>query len=150
LDELDAALGFARCESLPPTAAELLLHVQLRMVDLRARLMTPNKPAGGGAAKQATELDAETALLEQAIDRFQSGLKPLDTFIIPGGSRAAAALHLARAVCRRAERRLVALRRAEPVAVAPPMMAYVNRLSDLLFVLARAANAAAGVADELC
>lgn len=143
LDELDAALGLARCETLPPTAAELLERVQRRLVELRAELMCR-------ASNRALELDADTALLEQAIDRFQSCLKPLETFIVPGGSRAAAVLHLARAICRRAERRVVALMRAEPEAVAPPILAYVNRLSDLLFVLARAANEHAGIPDAHC
>ena len=109
------------------------------MVDVRAQLAT---------VPQKRFLEPlrfrDVAAIEQAIDRYEAKLDPLEVFILPGGSRAAAILHLARAVCRRAERRLVSLMRAEPPAVPPPLLAYVNRLSDLLFVLARAANAQAG------
>jgi cob(I)alamin adenosyltransferase len=85
--------------------------------------------------------------LEVAIDRFEAGLSPLKTFILPAGTRAAAALHLARTVCRRAERRVLTLSAAPNETVSPQVIVYLNRLSDLLFVLARAANAAAGSAD---
>jgi cob(I)alamin adenosyltransferase len=85
------------------------------------------------------------AFLEQTIDRLEGELEPLRQFILPGGTPAAAHLHLARAICRRAERWAVALAREE--AISPHVGVYLNRLSDCLFVLARAANARAGVAD---
>jgi cob(I)alamin adenosyltransferase len=145
LDELDAWLGLARCEPLPAGAAALLEQIGRRMVDVRAELATV-PPAQFAAAVAPRDVEA----IEQAIDRYQAKLAPLEAFILPGGCRAAAILHLARAVCRRAERRLVSLGRVEPQAVRPPLAAYLNRLGDLLFVLARAANAQAGVADEPC
>ena len=142
-DELDAWLGLARCEPLPGDAATLLERVQRRMVAVRARLADARSPQN--APDAVTAEDVET--IERAIDRFEATLEPIKTFILPAGNRAAATLHVARAVCRRAERRLVTFARTEPDAVAPPLLAAVNRLSDLLFVLARAANAQAGVAD---
>jgi cob(I)alamin adenosyltransferase len=144
-DELDAWLGLVRCEPLPEGAAALLERIQRRMVDLRAQLVTV-PPAQSIA--EITPEDVEA--LEHAIDRYDSKLEPVNKFILPGGSRAAAMLHVARAVCRRAERELVSLARAEPPSVAPPFFAYINRLSDLLFVLARAANAQADIADTPC
>ena len=85
--------------------------------------------------------------LEAEIDRQEASLSELRQFILPGGTRAAAALHLARTVCRRAERRLVAAMRAGPEQIAPTLLAYLNRLGDLLFVLARGANAAVSRPD---
>jgi cob(I)alamin adenosyltransferase len=91
--------------------------------------------------------EREIVALEAAIDRFDAGLAPLKTFILPGGTRAAAALHLARTVCRRAERRVITLAAETREPISPLVVVYLNRLSDLLFVLARAANGAAGQAD---
>ena len=91
--------------------------------------------------------DREIAALEQAIDQLEATLPPLRQFILPTGSRACAALHLARAICRRAERRVVSLARMEPGRVSNENAVYLNRLSDFLFVVARAANAAAGNSD---
>jgi len=144
-DELDAWLGLVRCEPLPEDAAALLERIQCRMVDLRAALATVSS-----AQSTAVITSKDVEALERAIDRYDATLAPLETFILPAGSRAAATLQVARAVCRRAERRLVSLARAEPGAVAPALLAYVNRLSDLLFVLARSANAQAGIADTPC
>ncbi|MCE5266950.1 MAG: cob(I)yrinic acid a,c-diamide adenosyltransferase [Planctomycetaceae bacterium] len=140
LDELDAWLGLARCEKLPDGAAAILERIQRRLVDLRAELVSAKSEAGEAQC-------SEVAALEQAIDCYEANLAPLEEFILPGGSRAAATLHVARAVCRRAERRLVTLTRTEPAAVSSRCLAYINRLSDLLFVLARAANGHAGIAD---
>ena len=109
---MDAWLGLARCEPLPAGAAALLEPIGRRMVDVRAELATV--PPAQYAAAVAP---ADVAAIEQAIDRYQAKLDPLEAFILPGGCRAAAVLHLARAVCRRAERRLVSLGRAEPPAV---------------------------------
>jgi cob(I)alamin adenosyltransferase len=89
--------------------------------------------------------DAAIAALEARIDGFEAELPPLERFVLPGGTSSAAAFHLARTVCRRAERQAVALDRAE--SLAPSAVQYLNRLSDLLFVLARVANHRAGVAD---
>ncbi|MEN6451514.1 MAG: cob(I)yrinic acid a,c-diamide adenosyltransferase [Thermoguttaceae bacterium] len=144
LDELDAWLGLVRCEPLPDGAAALLEAIQRRIVFLRADLVTTM------ASRGVAPCSCDAASIERAIDRYEAALKPLEAFILPGGCRAAATLHLARAVCRRAERRLVTLARLESTAVSPSCLAYVNRLSDLLFVLARAANAQAGIADTPC
>jgi cob(I)alamin adenosyltransferase len=143
LDELDAWLGLARCEMLPEGVDPLLEGLQRRLVRLRTELATVGDIASGSAELCSTDVEQ----IEQAIDRYDGHLEPLDTFILPGGSRPAAVLHVARAVCRRAERRLVSLLRAEPRAVSPAFLCYVNRLSDLLYVLARAAN---GHADVPC
>jgi len=144
LDELDALLGLARCEPLPEGATEVLDRIQRRMVAIRAELVSPLQ------ARADPLGPADVERLERAIDRHDAKLEPLRTFIVPGGSRSAAVLHVARAVCRRAERRLVSLSRAEPSAVSPPLLAYVNRLSDLLFVLARSSNAQAGIDETPC
>jgi cob(I)alamin adenosyltransferase len=86
--------------------------------------------------------------IEDAIDRFEATLPPLSAFILPGGCHAAALLHVARTICRRAERRLVALQQTEPDAISSSQLVYLNRLGDLLFVLARAANQQTGVSDS--
>jgi cob(I)alamin adenosyltransferase len=137
MDELDAWLGLARCETLPGGVGDLLEQIQGRMVALRAEL------ADATAARSYAGAigPGDVKLIEQAIDQYNSMLPPLHAFLVPGGARGAALLHVARTVCRRAERRLVTLARAEPQAVSAAMLAYINRLGDLLFVLARAANA---------
>ena len=89
----------------------------------------------------------DVAEIERVIDRYEAEFEPAETFILPAGSRAAAVLHLARAVCRRAERRLVSLGKGCPQPLSAELLSYTNRLSDLLFVLARSANAQAGIAD---
>ena len=142
LDELDALLGLARCEPMSEDVAALLERIQRRMVAVRAEVVAPATPARIDAVGPP-----DIGELERAIDLHDAKLEPLTTFIVPGGSRAAAVLHVARAVCRRAERRLVSLARAEPSSVSPSLLAYVNRLSDLLFVLARLSNAQAGHGD---
>jgi cob(I)alamin adenosyltransferase len=136
LDELDAFLGLARCEPLPDGVAELLEQIQRRMLHLRAELASV--AATGIEFRIVDSSDVEA--IERAIDRYDAELPPLHNFIVPGGTRGSAVLHVARTVSRRAERRLVTLAALEPQAVSPALMAYVNRLSDLLFVLARAAN----------
>lgn len=143
VDELNAVLGIARCAQLPADVDALLARVQHELFDLGAELATPD-PAkfnmrGLGAAQIQT--------LEQAIDTFEAELAPLKQFILPGGTLGAAQLHLARTVCRRAERRIVALAAVEPIA--SELVVYLNRLGDLLFVLARLANARAGQQDVL-
>ena len=131
VDELNAALGLARAESLPPEIDTLLARIQNELFDLGAELATPNPAAHGMAVLGPAHCEA----LEQAIDRHEAGLPPLKEFILPGGSRGAAALHLARTICRRAERRLVTLANSSAEPVSANLVIYLNRLGDLLFVL---------------
>jgi cob(I)alamin adenosyltransferase len=146
LDEVNAALGVARMELgrsgiAPWGLDELLAQVQHRLFDVGAELAIPPTPKASAGSLS----DADVVALESAIDRQEAGLSRLRTFILPGGSPAGAYLHLARCVCRRAERRLVALAAADPVR--GEVLRYLNRLGDLLFVLARAVNEANRVAD---
>lgn len=142
VDELNAALGCVSALSPLPEIATLLTRLQEILFELGAELATattakaPPAPIGDGLIHE----------LEQAIDTLESGLDPLRSFILPGGSQVAAALHLARTVCRRAERRLVAMF-AEEAASRPAPLVLLNRLSDLLFVMARYANHAEGISD---
>jgi cob(I)alamin adenosyltransferase len=136
VDELNAHLGAARAQARSREMAAVLGEIQHRLFDLGAELATP--PARAVPAGVRGE---DVRALEQVIDRYQQRLPPLRAFILPGGTGLAASLHVARAVCRRAERRVVALSRVEPVRA--EALQYLNRLSDLLFVLARAANRAA-------
>ncbi len=143
VDELNAHLGVVRAEAADAETADLLDELQHRLFDLGAELATPADAAGAASPIG----DEAVARLERAIDRLQERLPPLREFILPGGTPLAASLHVARTVCRRAERRLVTLAREEPVR--PALLRYLNRLSDLLFVLARAANARAGRPDVI-
>ena len=146
VDELNAAIGLAR--ALDPTALgdALLDDIQRDLFAIGGQLASP-EPAKVAKALAKAALSAErVAALERAIDSTEATLAPLDGFILPGGTPKAAALHFARTVCRRAERSVVTLSREAPP-IAPSVLPYLNRLSDLLFVLARGANAAAGRAD---
>jgi cob(I)alamin adenosyltransferase len=137
VDELNSVLGLvvANCPDCPEVA--LIHEIQNDLFDVGADLCVP--PAGGEGADQALRVVAvQVEKLERAIDRLNEGLQPLRSFILPGGTPAAAWLHLARAVCRRAERTVVTLMRDEKVNV--QVLIYLNRLSDFLFVLARIAN----------
>jgi len=138
VDELNAVLGVLLCEALPDEVRTLLIGVQHDLFDLGGELSVP----GGAFLK-----DSQPGRLESAIDRFNGELEPLKEFILPGGTRAAALSHLARTVCRRAERAVVALAQAETVSAVARQ--YLNRLSDLLFVLARWLNRHAGHGDVL-
>lgn len=141
LDELNAVLGVARAEGLSARSDEILLSLQNQMFDLGAELAAPD------AAKHGAQFltDEVLAKLEEWIDLLEAELPPLKAFILPGGAPASAALHLARCVCRRAEREIVTL--SETVQVRPLVLKYANRVSDLLFVLARTVNLEAEVAD---
>ncbi len=143
VDELNAFLGLARAEGLPPEIDAVLARLQNELFDLGAELATRDPRAQGTALIK----EAQIAVLEQAIDRFEEGLSPLKQFILPGGTKAAALLHVARTVCRRAEREVVFLANVPDEKVSPHLIVYLNRVSDLLFVLARAANAISGVPD---
>ena len=142
VDELNAVLGLVAVSV--PDYAELPLvnRVQNDLFDLGADLCVP-APHDESAAETGLRVTApQVAALEVAIDRLNAPLAPLNSFVLPGGSPAAAWLHLARTVCRRAERAVVTLAHTEPVN--PHAVAYLNRLSDLLFVMSRAANHAPG------
>jgi cob(I)alamin adenosyltransferase len=141
VDELNAVLGLTRCHSAGTPLEEDLSHIQNWLFDLGAELATPS---GSRFVNQAIG-DGQITYLEQSIDRQTEQLPPLRQFILPGGSELAAHLHLARAVCRRAERELVRHEREEPLRSEPRI--FLNRLSDWLFVSARTANALASVKD---
>lgn len=147
VDELNAVLGQTRAVAVPQAIDEVLATIQHRLFTLGAELaIASGKKAGGDRdQEQVDQHDVET--LEAAIDRFEETLEPLREFVLPGGTPAAAQLHVARSVCRRAERRLITLAKQPNETVRDLLIVYLNRLSDLLFVLARAANAAAGHAD---
>lgn len=139
VDELNCLIGVARCEALPPRVAEELLAIQQDLFDLGGDLATA--PAGPAEAHLPRLTEDQVRRLETAIVAGTAHLEPLATFVLPGGSRAAALLHLARAVARRAERDAFSLQQAEGEAnVNPLCLTYLNRLSDLLFVWARLAN----------
>lgn len=141
VDELVAALGLARADAADPDLAAALSRVQAELYLLMADLAAP----GEGEAPASRLPEDAVARLERLIDETDKRLPPLRDFVMPGETRLSAALHLARAVCRRAERNVVSLARETPVA--ERALAYLNRLSDLLFVLARWAAHAAGRPD---
>lgn len=143
VDELNACLGAAHAAGLDPDLSLALQDIQKELFAVGARLADPSSRISGRVTKAAVT-DADVARLEQTIDRLETELPPLRRFILPGGSPAGALLHLARTVCRRAERRVIAL---GAQAVDPIVVVYLNRLSDLLFVMARAANHRAGVPE---
>lgn len=143
VDELNAVLGLALAEPLDGDLADILRAIQRDLFALGGRLADPSHKIAARIGKVALSSD-DTARLESWIDRLESELPPLRRFILPGGARAGALLHLARTVCRRAERRIVLL---GVDALEAELLAYVNRLSDLLFVLARAVNRRAGLAE---
>lgn len=136
VDELNAILGIARMGG-PAAIRRLIASIQHDLFDLGADLCVP---AGGSPhARRALRIAAaQPARLEAEVARVNRGLRPLTSFVLPGGTATAAVLHLARTVCRRAERRVVSLAGRE--SVNPEILRYLNRLGDLLFVLARAAN----------
>ena len=144
VDELNAWLGAMRAHpGLDPDIEGILNHLQRDLLALGARLADPEERIAGRVTKAALS-EADVQRLETWIDRFEDELSPLRQFVLPGGSAAGAGLHLARTVCRRAERRIVALGTDR---VEPESLAYINRLSDLLFVFARVVNRRAGVAE---
>jgi cob(I)alamin adenosyltransferase len=143
LDELNAGLGLARSLGLPAEVDALVARLQDQLFTVGSILATP---AGTKAASHIPVLQPEwVAAMEQDIDAFEAELTPMTNFILPGGTPGASAVHLSRTVCRRAERRVVPLLREGKVA--PEVGVFLNRLSDLLFVVARLVNHRAGVPD---
>lgn len=142
VDELNAWLGLARAARLDADLDQPLVRIQQDLFALGAQLADPGERIAARVVK-ASLADADVERLEALIDRLESELPPLRRFVLAGGSPAGAALHVARTVCRRAERKIVSL---TPVPDAV-LIKYVNRLSDLLFVLARAVNHRAGVPE---
>ena len=143
VDELNSTLGWARVAATDPELLSLLNRIQTELFELGAELgsTADRKKKGGVPSLGETQVEA----LEQAIDHFEADLPPLKTFVLPGGTELAARFHVARCVCRRAERALVLLGAQETLR--GELLRYLNRLSDLLFVLARHANHAAAVPD---
>ena len=144
VDELNAALGMVRAAGLPAEFDRVVARVQNELFDLGAELATPNPGKMGTATIGALQI----AALEQEIDDWDAKLPPLKQFILPGGTATAAGAHFARTVCRRAERRVLTLGEQPGGSIRYEVVIYLNRLSDWLFVLARAINAAAGRGDE--
>jgi cob(I)alamin adenosyltransferase len=144
VDELNSWIGLARAENVDADCERILRAVQNDLFALGADLATP-RDGNPSATKVAAFGDAPLGVLDKAIDALESRIAPLTTFILPGGSRAASVLHLARAVCRRAERSVVALAHQERVTASA--IRYLNRLSDVLFLLARLQNAHDGAPE---
>lgn len=145
VDELNAAIGVARATGPLPRIDEVLVSIQRDLFAIGSLLATPDREKMAQHLEKAQVTDARIAELERAIDDCERELEPLRAFILPGGTPRAAALHVARTVCRRAERSVVALRRNEDL---PEIVViYLNRLSDLLFMLARVANRESGAAE---
>ncbi len=144
VDEVNSVLGLALARGLPVPFDAWLARVQNELFDLGADLSVPLEDAKRDRLRVTSD---QVDWLEERCDEANERLEPLRSFVLPGGTEAAALLHVARTICRRAERLVVALD-AES-SVNPEALAYLNRLSDLLFILARAANASEGVAEPL-
>lgn len=138
IDELNSTIGLLRTENLPDKMDDLLGHIQHDLFDMGAELCIPGT---------TTLTPDHVGRIDDAIKHYNKALAPLKEFILPGGTRGAALAHVARTVCRRTERSVITLHHAEPVADAPRQ--YLNRLSDLCFVLARTLNQAHDKADTL-
>ncbi|MBM4192874.1 MAG: cob(I)yrinic acid a,c-diamide adenosyltransferase [Gemmatimonadetes bacterium] len=145
VDELNASLGVVRAVEMMPRIDEVLAPIQRDLFAIGALLATPHPEEHRKQLEKARLTDRRIAQLEQAIDDGEDELQPLKAFIMPGGTPKAASLHVARTVCRRAERAVVRLRQEADVPAI--VIVYLNRLSDLLFVLARVANRRAGASE---
>jgi cob(I)alamin adenosyltransferase len=143
VDEVNACLGAALAAGVDADITAVLTAIQKDLFAVGARLADPSSRIANRVTKAAVTAQ-QTDMLEATIDRLESELPPLRRFILPGGSPAGSLLHLARTVCRRAERRVVGL---GTDAIEPGVVIYLNRLSDLLFVMARAVNHRAGVPE---
>ncbi|PYP77467.1 MAG: cob(I)yrinic acid a,c-diamide adenosyltransferase [Gemmatimonadetes bacterium] len=145
VDELNAVLGMARAVEQLPRIDEVLVPVQRDLFAIGALLATPDREKMAQHLEKARIDEHRITELEKAIDDAESELEPLRAFVLPGGTPKSAALHVARTVCRRAERRVVRLQHA--VELPSLVVTYLNRLSDLLFTLARLANKRAGAGE---
>jgi cob(I)alamin adenosyltransferase len=146
VDELNAVLGFVRATEPMPRIDSILAPIQQDLFAIGALLATPDRDKMRLHLEKAKIDDARIAELERAIDAGDAELEPLKSFILPGGTPKAAALHVARTVCRRAERRVVELGSGD-TEIPQLVIIYLNRLSDLLFTLARVANRVAGTSE---
>jgi cob(I)alamin adenosyltransferase len=144
VDELNSALGTARCPVQQEDLQEILAEVQNELFNIGSELASETGKASE-AGHMFKDEEAKIARLEGWIDEYDAKVEPLRTFILPSGSSGGAMLHFCRTICRRAERVVVRLSREEPVN--PAVLTYLNRLSDLLFVLARYANKADGAEE---
>lgn len=148
IDEVSSLIGMARAAGVQPSSTSILLRIQAELFSIGAYLADPGVPPGSPGQREPDSAapvgDPEVEAFERAIDGMDEEMEPLRQFILPGGSAGAAALHLARSVTRRAERRIVALFREEDPEGRNPkngmVLRYLNRLSDLLFVMARFEN----------
>jgi cob(I)alamin adenosyltransferase len=148
IDEANAAIGLARLHTVHDAELDAALaRIQNDLFDVGADLCTPGKGKGPGGAR-LTVTDKQVEWLEAEIDRFNAALQPLRSFVLPGGSAASAHLHLARTICRRAERLIAELKDKPDESVSSEVLKYVNRLSDFLFVASRYANSR-GAGDVL-
>jgi cob(I)alamin adenosyltransferase len=145
VDELNAALGLARAVEIMPRIDEVLVPIQRDLFSLGALLATPAPEKVKHYLEKARIDEVRVEELERAIDDGEKEVEPLRAFVLPGGTPKSAALHLARTICRRAERHVIALRRETELPQI--VIRYLNRLSDLLFVLARVANRRAGTGE---
>jgi cob(I)alamin adenosyltransferase len=145
VDELNAVIGAARAVEVMPRIDEVLVTIQRDLFSIGALLATPDRDKMEQHLTKARIDDDRIRQLEHAIDECDRELEPLKSFIVPGGSEKAAALHVARTVCRRAERRVIHLQR--DVEIPRLVVIYLNRLSDVLFTLARLANHRAGAGE---
>ncbi len=143
IDELNAALGLIRVERLPEEFDRLLERLQNELFSAGTELAS-SSPAESPCPRIAKQ---HIQALEATINQYDAKLLPIKGFILPGGVRPAALFHVARTICRRAERHLATLVQTDKKAVSPDMLAYINRLSDLFFVLARISNSQAGIGD---
>jgi cob(I)alamin adenosyltransferase len=142
VDEANAMIGVARLHlgDTHPDVDAMLGRIQNDLFDLGADLCAPERTAAPGGRERLRVSEAQVKRLEDEIDQMNARLLPLRSFVLPGGTPAAAALHVARTVCRRAERAMVALADDPNEPVSPPALKYINRLSDLLFVASRYVN----------
>jgi cob(I)alamin adenosyltransferase len=145
VDELNATLGLVRALEPMPRIDEVIVPIQRDLFSIGALLATPDRDKMKASLEKARIDDTRIRELELAIDQCETELEPLRSFIVPGGTAKAAALHVARTVCRRAERRVVALQHSEELP--PIVVVFLNRVSDLLFMLARVANRRAGAGE---
>jgi cob(I)alamin adenosyltransferase len=145
VDELNAVIGAARAVEMMPRVDEILAPIQRDLFAIGALLATPHPEKHKEQLEKARLSDKRIGQLEQAIDDGEEELEPLKAFIMPGGTPKASSLHVARTVCRRAERSIIRMQRTDEVPQI--VIVYLNRLSDLLFVLARVANKRAGAGE---